>query len=97
MGESISQINQYITTKTVDIGFSSLSVVVASKLKNTGIFTTIQDYSIPQSMLLLKGNNNIKASAKRFYSYMQSPFATKILREYGLEKEPSQENGFGHL
>jgi molybdate transport system substrate-binding protein len=86
LGESISQVNQYIATKTVDIGFSSLSVVLASKLKNTGNYTRIKGCQMPHSMLLLQNSEKIKDSAQRFYKYMQSPEAFKILHEYGLGK-----------
>lgn len=85
-GESISQVNQYITTRTVDIGFSSLSVVLASKLNKTGNYSRIKAYQIPQSMLLLKDSKKIKGAAQRFYKYMQSPEAVAILNEFGLEK-----------
>ncbi len=40
-GESISQVNQFITTGSADIGFTAYSVVSYTKMKTIGKWTTI--------------------------------------------------------
>lgn len=82
-GESISQVNTYITTGVVDVGFTTQSLVKDGK---TTLYYKVIDqktYSpIQQGMVLLKhaaGN----ADAEKFYKYIQSPEAKKIFKEYG--------------
>ena len=53
LGESISQVNQYITTQSVDIGLTAKSVVMAPQLKGKGKFQEIPNYSLEQSMLMI--------------------------------------------
>jgi molybdate transport system substrate-binding protein len=84
-GESISQVNTYITTGVVDLGFTTQSLVKDLQGKITLYYKTIdpKTYSpIQQGMVVLKhaaGN----ANAEKFYKYIQSPEAKKIFKEYG--------------
>ncbi|MGN6180261.1 MAG: molybdate ABC transporter substrate-binding protein [Mucilaginibacter sp.] len=84
-GESISQVNTYITTGTVDAGFTTQSLIKDLAGKTTLYYKVIdpKTYSpIQQGMVILKhaaGN----ANAEKFYQYILSPEAQKVFREYG--------------
>jgi molybdate transport system substrate-binding protein len=83
-GESISQVNTYITTGVVDIGFTTQSLVKdAGKKPLYYQVVDAKDYQpILQGMVLLKhGANN--PEAEKFYQYVLSPAARKIFTEYG--------------
>ena len=87
-GESISQVNTYITTGVVTVGFTTQSLVRdpanATKLYWQAI--SPKTYApIEQGMVVLKhatdaGNT---AAANRFYQYMLSSAAKSILKKYG--------------
>lgn len=84
-GENISQVNTYITTGVVEVGFTTQSLVKdpTNKIK---LYWSVIDpklYApIEQGMVVLKSTAN-KADAEKFYKYMQSADAKKILLEYG--------------
>lgn len=82
-GESIAQVNQFISTKSVEVGFTSISIVTAKK---TGNYTAVPVslYSeINQGIVILK--NAQKEKAKYFYDFIRSPKGKKILADYGCE------------
>jgi molybdate transport system substrate-binding protein len=84
-GESISQVNTYITTGVADVGFTTQALVKDPGNK-TKLYWSVIDtklYSpIEQGMVLLKhGEGN--ASAEKFYQYILSPPAKAIFEEYG--------------
>jgi molybdate transport system substrate-binding protein len=84
-GESISQINTYITTGVVEIGFTTLALVKdpANKIKLYWKVIDPKTYSpIEQGMVLLKRSER-NPSAEKFYQYILSPAAKVILKEYG--------------
>ncbi len=84
-GESISQVNTYITTGVVEVGFTTQSLVndPANKIKMYWKAINPKLYSpIEQGMVVLKSTAN-KLNAEKFYKYIQSADAKKILTEYG--------------
>ena len=84
-GESISQVNTYITTGVTEVGFTTLSLVKDPAYK-TKLFWKVIDpktYSpIEQGMVLLKRAAN-NTNAVKFYQYILSPAARVIFEEYG--------------
>ena len=84
-GESISQLNTYITTGIVEVGFTT-QALVKDPANKTQLYWKVIDpktYSpIEQGMVLLKraGNN---ANAEKFYQYILSKGAKAIFEEYG--------------
>lgn len=81
-GESISQTNQFIQTKNVDIGFTCKSVLYTPQLTNKGSWIEIprNAYSpISQGIVQL---NNAKHSDK-FYDFLLSTTAKRILKKHG--------------
>ncbi|GAA4099870.1 molybdate ABC transporter substrate-binding protein [Mucilaginibacter panaciglaebae] len=84
-GESISQVNTYITTAVVEVGFTT-QALLKDQANKTIIYWKIIDpksYSpIKQGMVILKhaaGNSN----AEKFYKYLLSANAKKIFVKYG--------------
>lgn len=83
-GESISQVNQYINTQSVDIGLTAKSVVMAPHLKGKGTYIDIPNSALAQSMILIQQpNRQIKAAANDFYTFLQSDIAREIFKKYG--------------
>jgi molybdate transport system substrate-binding protein len=84
-GESISQVNTYITTAVVDIGFTTQALVKDPNNKTKLYWQVIdpKSYSpIEQGMVLLKHAES-NADAQKFYDYMLSSAAKSILEQYG--------------
>jgi len=87
-GESISQVNTYITTGNAEVGFTTQSLVKDPANKTKLFWKAIDPklYSpIEQGMVILKSSAN-KTSAEKFYKYMQSADAKKILAEFGYHE-----------
>ena len=86
-GESISQTNQYIITKSADIGFTAKSIVLADEMKGKGTWTDVDRRAykpIQQGAVILKhGNETNQEYAKKFYDYLYSEKAKSILKKYG--------------
>ncbi|WP_183562265.1 molybdate ABC transporter substrate-binding protein [Mucilaginibacter sp. SP1R1] len=84
-GESISQVNTYITTGVVDIGFTTQALVKDTEGKTQLYYQVInpKEYQpILQGVVLLKhGAANI--NAEKFYQYILGAAAKKIFTEYG--------------
>jgi molybdate transport system substrate-binding protein len=85
-GESISQVNTYITTGVVEVGFTTQSLVkdAANKTRLYWMAIDPKIYSpIEQGMVLLKHADN-NENAEKFYRYVLSPAAKAIFKEYGF-------------
>jgi len=81
-GESISQTNQYIYSRSADIGITAKSVVLSPKMKDIGRWIEIDKNNyqpIKQGVVILK---NSKLS-RDFYKFIFSKTAQDILKKYG--------------
>lgn len=81
-GESISQVNQFITSKSAELGFTAKSSVLSPKMKNKGSWIEIDKklYSpIQQGVVQL----NNKEYSEKFYNFLFSEEAKEILEKYG--------------
>ncbi|RYE29032.1 MAG: molybdate ABC transporter substrate-binding protein [Sphingobacteriaceae bacterium] len=86
-GESISQVNIYLTTGVAQIGFTTEALIsdVAGKQKLYWKRVNPTDYQpIKQGMVILKHAEK-NAQAQQFYKYMQSAAAKNILKKYGYK------------
>lgn len=87
-GESISQVNTYITTGVVTIGFTT-QALVKDPANTTKLYWHPIDpktYTpIEQGMVILKHakDSGNQAPAMQFYQYMLSAHARAILKKYG--------------
>jgi molybdate transport system substrate-binding protein len=86
-GESIAQVNQYIDTQAVEIGFTAKSVVLAPQMRGRGTWIEVPRDSyqpIEQGIVLLKhGNETNAVAAKQFMEFMASARARGILEKFG--------------
>jgi molybdate transport system substrate-binding protein len=89
LGESISQVNEFITTGAVDIGFSAKSVVVAPNMKDKGKWVEVDPQSydhIAQGVIVLKyAEKNHSKEAQEFYDFLFSSPAQDIFKKYGYK------------
>ncbi|MXV52640.1 molybdate ABC transporter substrate-binding protein [Pedobacter sp. HMF7647] len=85
-GESISQVNTYITTQTVQLGFTTEALVYELKDKKLNWFKIDPaSYSeIIQGAIILKSSQKRSdLHAKRFYDYLFSADAKALFKRYG--------------
>lgn len=88
-GQSISQTNQFINTKSAEIGFTALSTVLSPKMRGTGKWIAIneKDYSpIDQGAVIIK-RENVNPDAHTFYNYLFSKEAKEILNNSGYHTD----------
>jgi molybdate transport system substrate-binding protein len=84
-GESISQVNTYITTGVAEVGFTAQALVKDPANKSILYWQIIDPKTyapIEQGMILLK-HAAVNAPAEKFYQYMLGSAAKAILKEYG--------------
>ena len=88
-GESISQVNQYIDTKSVEVGFTAKSVVLSPELQGKGKWVEVPNESyapIAQGLVILRhGSENNGEAARKFYGFLFSSKAQAILTKYGYK------------
>jgi len=85
-GESIAQTNQFILSKSVDLGFTSKSVVMSKQMKGQGQWAEIDKklYSpMAQGMVVLKSRKAFETRAIQFRDYMLSSEGKEILHKFG--------------
>lgn len=86
-GESISQVNQYIDSRSADIGFTAKSVVLAPEMRGKGKWVELPQECykpIAQGAVLLRYGSIVNpAAARRFMEFLSSPAARGILEKYG--------------
>lgn len=87
-GESISQVNTYITTGVADVGFTTQALVKDPNNKIKLYWQVIDPKSyapIEQGMVILK-HGAANPDAQKFYDYMMSAAAKKILEDFGYRE-----------
>lgn len=88
-GESISQVNTYITTGVVDVGFTTQALVKDPANKTKLYWKLIDPASyapIQQGMVILK-HGATNPDAEKFYHYLLSADAKRIFDEYGYRTQ----------
>ncbi|QEC52241.1 molybdate transport system substrate-binding protein [Anseongella ginsenosidimutans] len=86
-GESISEVNHFIISGTAEMGFTSLSSVMAGEMKGKGQWILIDTASysrLTQGAVLLKRSKR-RPQAQRFYDFLLSHKGKQILREFGYK------------
>ncbi|RKR07874.1 molybdate transport system substrate-binding protein [Maribacter vaceletii] len=85
-GESISQTNQFILSKSASIGFTAMSVVLDEKIKKIGKWVALDStaYSpIAQGVIIINQNIVKNKNATAFYEYLFSKEGQEIVKKYG--------------
>ena len=87
LGESISQVNQFISTGAADLGFTAKSAVVSPLMKDKGKWIEVPPGSykpIAQGVVVLKyAEHDHSKEAHQFYDFLFSAPAREIFRKYG--------------
>lgn len=86
MGESITQVNQFIVSNAAEIGFTAMAVVKSPRNRDLGHWIEISDelYTpIGQGSVLIKQKNKSQDKAQKFYEFLFSDKAQAILKNYG--------------
>lgn len=94
-GESISQTNQFILSRSAEIGFTALSVVLSPRMKGQGQWREIPPdlYApIEQGVVQLRREGVDPAAARRFYDFLFSSEAQQVLEEFGYFVDESTEH-----
>lgn len=87
-GESIAQANQFIASKSAEIGFTSSSSVLSQNLSEQGKWIAIpKDMYAPitQGVVVLKKRNKVPNQALEFEQFLFSKTAQNILIQYGYD------------
>ena len=89
-GENISQTAQFVTTGAADIGIVALSLAISPTMKKEGgkyyIIPPASHSPLEQAVTILKhGAGN--TTATRFYNFIGTPTAIKILTWYGFTQK----------
>ena len=88
-GESIAQVNQFITTQAADIGFTAKSVVLAANMKEKGRWIEVSPDAydpIEQGAVILKhAEKEHLEEAKTFFDFLYSEKAGEIFKRYGYK------------
>lgn len=85
-GESISQTNQFIISRSAEIGFTAKSVVLSSQMKGTGAWVELdQDHYPPLAQGVVVLDNERSRLSKQFLDFLFSPEGQNILQKYGYE------------
>ena len=89
-GESIAQVNQFVNSQVVDMGFTAKSVVLSPQMKGKGSWMEIPEelYTpIAQGIVLLKNEAGKETQAQQFSDFLFSAQGEKILEDFGYSTE----------
>ena len=89
-GESVSQVNQFLTSGVVKVGFTSKSSMYseAFRSKTESSWTEIPTSMykpIAQAMVILNTRPSLSNKAQAFYDFVLSDTGQEILKKYGYE------------
>lgn len=85
-GESVSQTNQFISSKSAAIGFTAMAIVLSPKLKDKGSWIALDKNSyspIEQGVVLINRDQANRADTRKFYAYLFSKEAKMLLKNFG--------------
>ncbi len=85
-GESIGQVNQFISSGSADIAFTAMSVVTAPRFEQNGRWAAVDTslYSpMAQGVVVIAREDGNREEARLFSDFLVSERARKILLKYG--------------
>lgn len=85
-GESISQVNQYITSQAAEVGITSMSSVLSNELKGKGKWIELDSLSytpIAQGLVVIEQDFGNQNNLFTFYEFLTSESSKGILRSFG--------------
>jgi molybdate transport system substrate-binding protein len=87
LGENISQTAQFVQSGNADVGIIALSLALAPKAKEAGMYAEVPAGSYPaieQAAIILKASKN-KTVARDFLAFLKRPEIVRIMRSFGFE------------
>ena len=85
-GESIAQTNQFITSRSAELGFTAMSVVLSPQMKGKGRWIEVDEsiYTpIEQGVVIIRRKNFDDGDAKKFVEFLFSREGKEILQDFG--------------
>jgi molybdate transport system substrate-binding protein len=86
LGENISQTAQFVQSGNADVGIIALSLAMAPKAKEMGIYADIPAASYPplaQAAVIVKASKN-KLLARDFLAFMKRPETIALMQSFGF-------------
>ena len=85
-GESISQINQYISIEAVDIAFTAYSSYKIPELADKGWIYPLRQYSVEQGVVILSyAKKHHLKEASAFYNFLLNNESKNVFRQCGCK------------
>ena len=85
-GENISQTNQFIISKSAEIGFTAKSVVLSHQMNEKGRWVELdQNLYTPLAQGVVVLDNERCRLSNQFFDFLFSPEAREILQKFGYE------------
>ncbi len=81
-GESISQVNQFITTQSVEVGFTTQAIKHTKQYKSGNFLELANSPLLSQSALLIN-HKDLNKNAIEFYNFLFTNEAKKIFNQFG--------------
>jgi molybdate transport system substrate-binding protein len=81
-GESIAQVNQFVLSKTADIGFTAQSVVLSPEFEGRGRWLELSETLCPpvaQGAVLIRRREGVRKEAVLFYDFLLSEQGRRLL------------------
>jgi molybdate transport system substrate-binding protein len=81
-GESIAQVNQFVLSKTADIGFTAKSVVLSPELRGQGRWLELNEALCPpvaQGAVIIRRSEGVREEALLFYDFLLSAESRRLL------------------
>ena len=100
-GESVSQINRYVATSAVDLGFTAKSIVFSPSMKNKGTWKALDTgtYGALVQVAVMpagSGDRRPRPISLKFMAYLKNPTALGILNDYGYGIPENKSKGSSH-
>ena len=87
-GESVAQVNQFLTSGVAEMGFTAKSVMFTQAFKNKGHWREIESRlydPIAQSMVRLNQGNSSTENIEAFFNFILSAEGQEILKRFGYD------------
>ena len=85
-GENVSQVNQYVATKTVEAAFTSNSAQCIAAISLKGSWHEVPNTTpLPHGMVLLRNAEASEFTINQFLEFIISPVAQKAFQDFGYK------------
>ena len=92
-GESIAQVNQFVSSRAAEVGFTAQAVVVSPEVQGQGRWQSIDTAAytpIAQGAVILKNQTAPPEQAQQFYDFLFSSSGKEVLTRFGYAVSDSR-------